>query len=776
MQNRISNTGLSVAYEPENCAPVADIVFIHGFDGHPYKSWASARAPHTATSPATAQPKASGDGSGKSSPVFWPVDLLPKECPDSRILMYGYETAIANVMAGATNDIVFSYSKDLLSVLGRERILNRPLIFVAHGLGGLIVKAMLASSATSTAIEHNNVIDSTAAVIFLGTPHRGSPNRTAPSELVQSTVGTYLEQAQEAFSRLWQKHDFRVKTFQGMSNKAAPASSSMIGDRRERAETINANHMEMCRFTGVDDPNYHRVAGELRSIYLSIARSVDLSGHIQRSGSMLSDASLVQRHGANEDELSEAEKACLQSLWFPNMNAHSQNLKNPAEQTCLWLFKHKAYEDWFNGRNRDKNFGLLWLKGKPGVGKSTLMKEAFRRSVLGQAKSDYCTAAFFFDAGGVELEHSPVGLFRSLLYQLLPGQREHLQNLAKLLDKTKLDRGDDAAESLLSDEAELKFLFESVFAQASAKRTLIFIDALDECDLESIRSQAYFWKKMTESAYTQGVDLNVCLSSRHYPSISIRGCPEIVIEHHNSHDIAAYVEQRLKPLDIAIEKKLLQDTVLRKSAGVFLWVVLIVDIMLMDWDQGKNLQYLLKQLDVVPEELETLFSDIFRSLSAEERQLTVRFFQWAILAVRPLRLHEWHHILAFIRQPTPSSLREWRGSDYFTDNDSQLERQIRAVSRGLVEVRPRVGEPKDRGFETISVCASAGSLDDEYGDTRVVQVIHESVRDFFLKSNGFSILDPSVGSHPIGDGHRSIMATCLDYINIAELDTLIQAR
>lgn len=84
-------------------------------------------------------------------------------------------------------------------------------------------------------------------------------------------------------------------------------------------------------------------------------------------------------------------------------------------------------------------------------------------------------------------------------------------------------------------------------------------------------------------------------------------------------------------------------------------------------------------------------------------------------------------------QPAPSSLSEWRESDEFIENDDQLERQIRDLSRGLLQVSRRTDETQDTDFEGMSVVAGAGSLDLEHGETRVVQVVHESVRDFFLK-------------------------------------------
>src|ERR1700712_490406 len=84
------------------------------------------------------------ESAGVSAPhVFWPADLLPEQCPSARILMYGYDTKVSKYMAGATNmNSIFSHAKDLLFALGRERAtsIDRPLIFVAHSLGGILAK------------------------------------------------------------------------------------------------------------------------------------------------------------------------------------------------------------------------------------------------------------------------------------------------------------------------------------------------------------------------------------------------------------------------------------------------------------------------------------------------------------------------------------------------------------------------------------------------------------------------------------------------------------
>ncbi|KAF5244264.1 hypothetical protein FANTH_7774 [Fusarium anthophilum] len=213
------------------------------------------------------------------------------------------------------------------------------------------------------------------------------------------------------------------------------------------------------------------------------------------------------------------------------------------------------------------------------------------------------------------------------------------------------------------------------------------------------------------------------------------------------------------------------------SDGMFLWVVLVIDDVLRSWDEGRSLEYLTKRVENTPQALETLFSEMFSHITPEGKNVAVKLFQWVTLSTKPLRLHEWQHIMGFVRHPTPTSLAEWRASEYFTATDEQLVKQIKTVSLGLVEVTGAIKvPPHDSCSDISSVGVDAGSLTLEYGGTRIVQVIHESVRGFFLRGNGFSVLDPSLSTHPIGSGHLSIMATCLDYVNIHELDALVAAR
>jgi adenylylsulfate kinase-like enzyme len=52
------------------------------------------------------------------------------------------------------------------------------------------------------------------------------------------------------------------------------------------------------------------------------------------------------------------------------------NIKNAHAKTCSWLIRKPEYLDWLNPSKLSQHHGFLWIKGKPGAGKSTVMKFA----------------------------------------------------------------------------------------------------------------------------------------------------------------------------------------------------------------------------------------------------------------------------------------------------------------------------------------------------------------------------------------------------------------
>lgn len=609
--------------------------------------------------------------------------------------------------------------------------------------------------------------------------------RTNPALLDALRLKTNeLERAQDSFSAVWSRYGFRVKTFQeglGLTGldfgpfgkKVVPDYSSLLGDVRERAETIQANHMEMCRFTGLDDPNYGRICGEITSIYDWIVELGPTKARHADSQSFAVNKLAESPRKSRAGSLDEREQSCLQSLAFPNMNQRTQNLETPAEGTCSWLFKHETFVDWFDHKNQDRSCGLLWLRGKPGSGKSTLIKEASFRA-REKSDSECHIASFFFNAKGDGLEHSLTGMLRSVLHQICC---QNTNLLKALVDSVQRKRTMSGGDITLWEKAELKSFFKTAIV-GHDKRVIIFIDAIDECDSDSIRDVVDFWRDVTKTAHSARVQLSVCLSSRHYPAVYVNDCPEIVMEDHNHSDIIKFVRRRLE-LGMAArraDQQAIQKKILDKSGGVFLWVSLVVKDILQKNDEGKGLRFLLKHLDSVPQELGDLYYQMLTT--GPFSTMVVRMFQWALLPTKQLRLHEWHHILAFLGDESPSSLHQWRQSDSYTETDEQLEKRIAHLSRGLLgfNIRSSSDNGHEPADESMSDQAGAGSLDLNAGETRVVQVIHESVRQYFMDGPGFAVLNPASAGKPLAHAHLSIMNSCLDYIQVRELDAFVEAR
>jgi hypothetical protein len=168
------------------------IIFCHGLGGHPYDTWACHRsdtAPRNERSRFDTAVPISADGYGslgkrqrflskfrslglgskssenitqngndtwqsdttlafpnpetdQSCAIYWITDFLAEEkgLEHARILVYGYDSKVAKLYKNVNQNDFFAHAKNLMFALAREKPKRRPVIFVAHSLGGLLVK------------------------------------------------------------------------------------------------------------------------------------------------------------------------------------------------------------------------------------------------------------------------------------------------------------------------------------------------------------------------------------------------------------------------------------------------------------------------------------------------------------------------------------------------------------------------------------------------------------------------------------------------------------
>lgn len=79
--------------------------------------------------------------------------------------------------------------------------------------------------------------------------------------------------------------------------------------------------------------------------------------------------------------------ALRNSLAFTGMGARLRGIEDAFVDTGRWFLNTPEFSDWYQRRNFELHNGFLWLKGKPGCGKSTIMKLVYD-FVTSQAESE----------------------------------------------------------------------------------------------------------------------------------------------------------------------------------------------------------------------------------------------------------------------------------------------------------------------------------------------------------------------------------------------------
>ncbi len=248
-----------------------DICFVHGLVGDRRSSW---------TAP------------GQSAP--WPQTLLPPMLDKARILTYGYDAHVVRGSVASSNrlaDHAANLVQDLMGDRARCSASSRPLVFVAHSLGGLVCKEAILLSRSSHRADLQDVFAHTTGVIFLGTPHRGArmarwvkipasvlglvmPANKLLLEVLE-TDNQYLESIQARFGSMINelqgdaRRRIKITSFseeQGLGIFGHIVSrESATFDYHGNHYTIPANHRGMARFGSAEDVGFKRVLYELKA-------------------------------------------------------------------------------------------------------------------------------------------------------------------------------------------------------------------------------------------------------------------------------------------------------------------------------------------------------------------------------------------------------------------------------------------------------------------------------------------------------------------------------
>ncbi|KAK0128366.1 hypothetical protein ONS95_000338 [Cadophora gregata] len=221
---------------------------------------------------------------------MWLRDLLPKTKPfdGSRILTFGY-----NALLKFSDDLsgIQEWSIDLLSGISSlrttEEEISRPIIFVCHSLGGLVVRQAMIRLDGSPHL-FNGIKSNLCGAVFLSTPHSGSGdadwNRYLDS-LIEITGDVHADatvnslrsfnclstRANEEFGNL--KINPPYESFcESRETKSAEASRQIVTiasatlNGKEAMPIPDVDHYTICKYDSKFREGYQRIVASLLRI------------------------------------------------------------------------------------------------------------------------------------------------------------------------------------------------------------------------------------------------------------------------------------------------------------------------------------------------------------------------------------------------------------------------------------------------------------------------------------------------------------------------------
>jgi hypothetical protein len=453
-----------------------------------------------------------------------------------------------------------------------------------------------------------------------------------------------------------------------------------------------------------------------------------------------------------------ADQHVLRQLRFYAIDDRSSEISVPIAKTYQWILEDSrtdigldqphngqraSFAEWLASED-----SMYWITGKPGSGKSTMMKylSTSQRTVdLSRAWTDghqVSVASFFFwNSTKERLQKSETGLLRALLYQLLAKWPGWLRVLFpdiwdSLREGQQVSHAD--LDTFFSSSSRLRGALQRLMTRLKNEKTklIFFIDGLDEYE----GKPSDIVNLITGLSTYHGPALKICLASR--PWIEFEDAAfgknnpwKLELHNFTDGDIAQYVK------DLLGENKLYKDllrhdyrcpdlvqAIARAARGTFLWVKLVVTSLLEGLTNSDRVVDLLHRLHEMPTDLNEFFQRMLDTVDHKYHQDTARFLLVALEAQIHLPLMVFWHIHEADASFTARSaiftyeMVEHDVSIEFVDEDTsayrleQMRRRLISRCKGLLEVAPTAYDHMKHLY---------------YGGT--VDFLHRTVRDFLQR-------------------------------------------
>ncbi|KAL3452740.1 hypothetical protein BJX65DRAFT_154111 [Aspergillus insuetus] len=314
----------------------------------------------------------------------------------------------------------------------------------------------------------------------------------------------------------------------------------------------------------------------------------------------------------------------LKSLIYGNPFTRENDILNKHDGTFEWIFDEgpetgSTFLSWL--RSDD---GIFWVQGKPGSGKSTLMK--FLCTSTGRIKQHLQLPAtgktpvffsfYFWLADGAKLQNTEKGLLCSLLYQFL--ETSWILDSRYLTDARLRQKKTQGNWDLVELRSLVFLAADTLLADHSV---CVFVDALDECQAEDLVKVLNSIKQLS----SRGV--KVCVSSRPEQRIINKlgsDAAEILkVDLYTKNDISTFVKDEFDAVDLSVgtlsnsELNDLADQIVHNAEGVFLWATLVAKDVCKGIENGDDFDQLCQRVNQTPGDLDALYESMLRRLGQD---------------------------------------------------------------------------------------------------------------------------------------------------------------
>lgn len=307
------------------------------------------------------------------------------------------------------------------------------------------------------------------------------------------------------------------------------------------------------------------------------------------------------------------------------------------EKSYSWILDHPNFQQWRNEQNR-----MLWIKGRPGTGKTMLLcgiiSEIEPSMRLSDQNADTLLSYFFFQATDVRFNNG-TAMLRNLIYLLVvqqPSLARRIREMYGPIDRAPFE------DSISWDD--LSVIFMNILRDLVGTTTYLIIDALDECtDLERLIgfivgciSECSHVKWLVSSRETHIIK-QFLRSNDFQMGLSI-DLEENSVSGNDA--VGIYIDTRVSQLKSLQDNDALQErirhTLRQKTDGTFLWVSLVIQQL-----QTVGSGDIEAVISAVPTDLQGIYAQMLDQIhKLDEREYCLLVLTTITLVYRPLHLLE----------------------------------------------------------------------------------------------------------------------------------------